>query len=139
MDYQRVTETGLPILYFLGLLRLGSSFSARFEHDRVKPISRSCFYPSDRFSLEPTNRIELEMCSHERIPDREQHVNNHEKTVIKRYETLDFARFSNTSFNTYLYVLKYQIILKNNYLLWILTKKSCFQIAFMAHYLWIHQ
>ena len=26
MDYQRVTETGLPILYFLGL-RLGSYFS----------------------------------------------------------------------------------------------------------------
>ena len=30
--------------------------------------------------------IELEMCSHERIPDMQQRVNNHEKTVIKRYK-----------------------------------------------------
>ena len=44
--------------------------------------------------------IELEMCSHERIPDMEQRVNNSEQTVRKRYETLDFATFSNTSFNT---------------------------------------
>ena len=49
--------------------------------------------------------IQLNMCSIERIHDREQHVNNHEKTVIKRYETLDFARFSNTSFNTLIFVI----------------------------------
>ncbi len=31
----------------------------------------------------------------------EQRVNNHEKTVIKRGEPLENARFSNTSFNTH--------------------------------------
>jgi hypothetical protein len=44
--------------------------------------------------------IALEMCSHERILDREHIVNNREKTVIKRDETLKNARFSNTSFDT---------------------------------------
>src|SRR5215472_10712870 len=87
MDYQRVTETGLTILYFLGL-RLGSSFRARLSTIGSNLSNGSCFYPSDRFSLEPTNMIELNMCSHERIPDREQRVNNYEKTVINRYRNL---------------------------------------------------
>ncbi len=40
----------------------------------------------------------------------EQRVNNHEKTVIKRYETLENARFSNTSFDTHMLVGTRQIL-----------------------------
>jgi hypothetical protein len=36
----------------------------------------------------------------ERIPDMQQRVNFCEKNAIKRYETLEHARFSNTSFAT---------------------------------------
>ena len=44
--------------------------------------------------------IGLKMCSNERIPDREQCVNNYENIVIKRSATLDFTPFSNISVDT---------------------------------------
>ena len=69
------------------------------EHAGNPSQHARAFTASERFTTEPSE-TRLEKCSGERVPEREQLVNNRETTVRKRSGLLENARVSNTHFDT---------------------------------------